>query len=130
MKDVDGASRLIVELASLLIREMQATGKPWKKAFLRSEFADGVQTQKGSFVIGEVVYLFDVLKHKAMFSSVHEIARQLREASATEEKRFCVALLVVDSNFNYEVQYEYDDAGRWAISKLGGGSGIPGGYAA
>ena len=130
MKDIDEASRLVVELASLLIREMQAMGRPWKKAFLRSEIADGVQTQKGSFVLGEVVYLFDVLEHKTMFSSAHEIARQLREASANEEKRFCVALLVVDSNFNYEVQYEYDDAGRWAISKLGGGSGMPVGYAA
>ena len=128
MKDIDGASRLIVELARLLIREMQALGKPWKKAFLRSEIADGVQTHKGSFVCGDVVYLFDVLKHKTMFSVVHEIAPRLREASANEEKKFCVALLVVDSNFGYEVQYEYDDVGRWA-TKLDGGSGIPAGYA-
>ena len=130
MKDIDEASRLVVELARLLIREMQALGKPWKKAFLRSEIVEGVQTHKGSFVCGDVVYLFDVLEHKTMFSGVHEIARRLREASANEEKRFCVALLVVDSNFGYEVQYEYDDVGRWAISKLDGGSGIPAGYAA
>jgi hypothetical protein len=129
MKDIDEASRLIVELARLLIREMQAMGKPWKKAFLRSEIADGVQTHNGSFVLGDAVYLFDVLEHKTMLSGVHEIAPQLHEATANEEKRFCVALLMVDSNFNYEVQYEYDDVGRWAISKLGDGTGIPAGYA-
>jgi hypothetical protein len=41
-----------------------------------------------------------------------------------------VALLIVDSTFNYEVKYEYEDSSRWAISKVGGGSGIPVGYAA
>jgi hypothetical protein len=130
MKDIDGASRLVLELARLLIREMQAMGKPWTKAFLRMEIADGVQTHRGSFLVGDFVHLFNVLEHKTMFSSVHELVPQLREASANDDRRFCVALLIVDSKFNYEVRYEYDDVARWAISRLDGGSGMPAGYAA
>lgn len=129
MKDIEEASRLVLQLARLLIREMQAMGKPWKKAFLRSEIAEDVHTHSGSFVLGDAAYLFNVFEHKAMFSTVSAIAPQLLEATANGDKRFCVALLIVDADFNYEVKYEYDDAGRWAISKLGGGSGMPQGYA-
>ena len=130
MKDIDQATRLTVELAKALIREMQAMGAPWKKAFLRAEFGDRVQTYKSSFARDDGAELMDVLKHKPFFAAVREIAPQLREASANGDKQFCVALLIVDSQFNYEVLYEYADPERWAISKLDGGSGLPVGYAA
>ena len=129
MKNIDEASRLTVELAKSLIREMQGMGTPWKTAFLRVQFGDGVDTYKGSFVLSDGVQLFDVLKHKPFFASVREIAPQLREASANGDAQFCVALLIVDSNFGCEVKYEYAEPNRWAISKLGGGTGVPVGYA-
>jgi len=128
MNDIEEATRLTVEFAKSLIREMQALGTPWQKAFLRAEFGDGEETYKGSFVLDGGVYLIDVLEHRAFFAAVRELVPQLRDASATGDRRFCVALLVVDSTFDYEVKYEYADSGRWAISKFGGASGIPVGY--
>jgi hypothetical protein len=125
MNNIEEATHLTIELARLLIREMQSMGKPWKKAFLRSKIANGMCTHEGSYTLRDAVYLFNVLQHKAMFSTAHEIVPQLREASANGDRRFCVALLIVDSDFNYEMKYEYDDADRWAISKLGGRSGVP-----
>jgi hypothetical protein len=130
MKSIDEATRVTVELARSLIREMQALGTPWQKAFLRAEIADGEETYKGSYVLDGGVHLIDVFKYKAFFAEVRELVPQLCDASDNGDRRFCVALLIVDSTFNYEVKYEYDDSSRWAISKVGGGSGIPVGYAA
>jgi len=107
---------------------MQAMGKPWQRAFVRIEVGDGQQTCKGSYVLSDDVHIFDVLKHKPMFSDFHNFWPQLREASSNSGKMFCVALLIVDSAFNYEIKYEYDDISRWAITKLDGASGLPAGY--
>jgi hypothetical protein len=125
MNNIEEETRLIMELARLLISKMQSMGKPWRKAFLRSEIAEDMCTLKGSFILGDAVYLFDELQHKAMFSTARAIVPQVREASANGGRRFCVALLIVDSDFNYEMKYEYDDANSWEISKLGGRSGVP-----
>lgn len=130
MKDIDEATRLTIELAKLLVRDMQAMGAPWQKAFLRAEFGDGEQSIKGSYALENDVRLFNTLEYKPMFAAVHEIAPRLREASSNAGRKACVALLVVDSNFNYEVKYEYENSERWAISKLNGESGIPVGYVA
>lgn len=125
MNDIDEASRLTIELAKALIREMQAMQTPWKTAFLRASFEDGVDTYKGSVVLDDGVQLLDVFKHKLFFASVREIVPRLREASASGGTQFCVALLIVDSKFDYEVKYEYADPDRWGISKMHGGTGLP-----
>jgi hypothetical protein len=130
MENIDEASRLTIELARALIREMQAMERPWEAAFLRASFEDGVDTYKGSYVLHDGVRLFDVLQHKPFFATVREIIPRLREASANGDARFLVALLVVDSTCNYEVKYEYADPCRWEMSKLHGGNGMPVGHAA
>jgi hypothetical protein len=38
-----------------------------------------------------------------------------------------VFLLTVDSNYDYNIQFEWDDLRRWQISMLNGGTGIPDG---
>lgn len=129
MNNIDEASHLTMELAKALIREMEAMETPWKTAFLRASSEDGVDTYKGSFILHDGVRLFDVLKHKPFFACVREIIPRLREASANGDSQFRVALLIVDSKFNYEVKYEYVDPDRWAISKMDGGTGLPVGYA-
>jgi hypothetical protein len=130
MKNIDEQTHLTAELAKSLIREMEAMGTRWNTAFLRAQFEDGVDTYNGSFVLDDGVHLFDVLKHKPFFAFVREIAPRLRAASANGDAQFRVALLVVDSGFDYEVKYDYADADRWAISKLNGGTGMPVGYPA
>lgn len=34
---------------------------------------------------------------------------------------------MVDSSFEYEIKFEYEDMNRWRISKFDGGTGIPAG---
>ena len=36
-------------------------------------------------------------------------------------------LLVVDSNYDFELKYEYTELGKWATTKIDGGVGIPAG---
>lgn len=78
MKDIEEASRLTIELAKLLIQEMQAMEAPWQKAFLRCEIVDGEQTTKGSYVAGNAVRLFDVLEHKPLMKLLLSSARRLQ----------------------------------------------------
>ena len=130
MNDIEEATRLTIDLARSLIRELQATGTPWEKAFLRAEIDDSVETYKGSIVLADGAQMMDVVAHKAFFAAVREIVPKLRVASANGDRRFCVALLIVDSTFDYEVKYEYIDPGRWALSRRDGSNGVPAGYAA
>lgn len=128
MKDIDESSPLTIELAKLLIQEMQTMSLPWIKAFLRLDVSDDHQGVKGSYVLENVVKLFDVFKHKRMFAAALDIAPHLRETTSNEGRRFSLALLIVDSKFNYGIKYEYADSQRWATSKLNGNNGIPSGY--
>ncbi|MDN8849002.1 hypothetical protein Q0M30_19465, partial [Staphylococcus aureus] len=45
---------------------------------------------------------------------------QLRESLAQGGKKFCVTLLTLDPDMNYEFLYEYNDSSRWKISKMDG----------
>jgi len=130
MKNIDQSTELTIEWAKLLVGEMQSMGALWKKAFLRAEVGGDYQKSNGSFVLQDEIRLSDVRQHRAMFAATQRIAEQLREATANDGRKFCVALLIVDSEFNYEIQYEYNDSTRWAITKLEGASGVPAGYVA
>ncbi|GAB7126174.1 hypothetical protein JCM19000A_06810 [Silvimonas sp. JCM 19000] len=55
----------------------------------------------------------------------HPIAKKGQDLLAAPGKAEGVFLLVIDSNFDYEIKFEYEDLDRWKISKLGGGTGVP-----
>jgi hypothetical protein len=69
-----------------------------------------------------LVEIVDVLNHKDCF---HPIIKKGQELIAALGKTEGVFLLIADSNFDYEIKFEYQDMNRWKISKLGGGSGVP-----
>ncbi|WP_197664926.1 hypothetical protein [Acinetobacter venetianus] len=48
-----------------------------------------------------------------------------QELLAAFDKTKGIFLLVIDSNFDYEINFEYHDINRWKISKLAGGTGVP-----
>ena len=50
---------------------------------------------------------------------------RLRELLAIDNRRFLVFLLTVDSDFEYDIAFEYDNPDRWQITKLDGGAGVP-----
>ena len=68
--------------------------------------------------------MVDVVSHKPFFHWASGIVGQLRD-SLPSASPFKVALVELNADFSYEVRYEFDNAQRWAISKLNAGSGLP-----
>ncbi len=60
------------------------------------------------------------------YSSVEKLFVDLKgEIKKEAGKDFCVCLLRIDSDYNYNIYYEYAESKKWLISKLDGQSGIP-----
>jgi hypothetical protein len=129
MSDFDKPSELIIELAKAVVTEMSASFREWEEAFVRMQADDGFFEAKCSCVLSDGPQILDVLAHKSFISKVQELGLALRQALPSADERFYVALLRVGSDMSYEMQYEYKDHGRWRISKMNGGTGMPVGYA-
>ena len=50
-----------------------------------------------------------------------------KEVLAAIGKSEGLFLLIADSNFDYEIKFEYSDMDKWRISKMKGGTGVPAG---
>jgi hypothetical protein len=123
---VEHASELVIELAKALIEELLRCPE-WQRGFLRFEASDSHTSANGSYVLPSGVFLLGVFEHKALFARANELFGQLRVATSTNGKLFQVCLLSVNSDFDFDIQYEYHDPNKWKITKLGGASGIPAG---
>lgn len=121
------SAELTIELAKAFATEMHNLGTPWIKAYMRFEAGDDWCGCKGSYTTADGAILLDVFKHKDLMRRFQELGPQLREELSHNGKRFCVTLLTLDADMNYEFLYEYNDANKWAISKLDGASGVPDG---
>ncbi|MDF3196601.1 hypothetical protein [Pseudomonas sp. 1928-m] len=118
-------SELVIEFAKTLINAMLSITPDWQRAFFRFEVSENHYGSNGSYTTSNAVRLFDPFKYEEIFDSANKIGNKLRQLTPKDGQQFCVCLLVVDSEFNYEVKYEYQDRYKWQISKLDGGSGIP-----
>ncbi len=119
------SAELTIELAKTFAAEMRGIGAPWIKAYMRFEAGDEWCGCKGSYTTEDGTTLLDVFKHKELMRRFQELGPQLREALSHNGKKFCVTLLTIDSEMNYEFLYEYNDTNKWEISKMDGGSGVP-----
>lgn len=118
----DKATPIVIDIAKSFISLVQGIEPNWQKAFLRFCWRDSVSEAKGSFVRASEVDIINVLKHKDFFHSVTKKGQALLMALGKSEGMF---LLLINSNFEYEIKFEYEDLNRWKISKLAGGTGIP-----
>jgi len=89
---------------------------------LRFSWQNLVSEAKGSYTHESGTEIIDVTKHKDFF---HPIAQKGKDLLTALGKTEGVFLLAVESNFEYEIKFEYQDMSRWKISKLGGGTGVP-----
>ncbi|MBR7776978.1 hypothetical protein [Undibacterium rugosum] len=120
----DQKTVLIVELAKELIEMIQQVAPSWKKVYFRychEEFKAG---SNGSYVVDSKVLLIDPFKQDDFFRSMNEKSAHLL---ALLEKKQAVLLLVADSDFNYDIKFEYENLDRWRISKVKGATGVPDG---
>lgn len=127
MSDADEASQLVIELASVLIKTMQSMEKPWLRAFVRFEMTSSSNWGcNGSYETPVEVMLFDPFTNgRDLFAAVNDLGPRLRQTASTPEREILVFLVVVDSEFNYKIDFESQDLERWKITKRNGASGIP-----
>lgn len=118
----DDASPLVIEIAKKFITLMMDIEPQWKKAYLRFSSNNSVAEAKASFLSETGVEIVDVLKCKDFFHYMNVKGQELLMALG---KTTGVFLLVIDSNFDYEINFDYQDMNRWKITKLAGGTGIP-----
>jgi hypothetical protein len=120
----DVAGPLVIDLAKAFIALVMSIEPMWRKAYLRFETRDSEREIKASLMSESGVQIIDVLEHKDFFHPATTIGQELIQALGKEVGVF---LLIVDSSFDYEVKFEYEDMDRWKISKFDGGTGIPAG---
>jgi len=121
------SDKLVIELAKVLISAMQQRVPKWQRAYIRFEASDSHHGAKGSYITDEGIFIFDVFKFNELFRLMKSLGFELREELANEDRRFCLFLLSVDSGFDYNIDFEWNDPSRWAISKIRGATGIPAG---
>ena len=71
------------------------------------------------------VTLISALNEGQLFDDLNDLRRQLWNFESDPSRKFCVCLLVVSSDFDYEIKFEQHDKNKWRITKLDGKSGIP-----
>ena len=121
------ASECVIALAQLLIETMQRVDPGWRHAFLRIDAEEGAVGARSSYVSGSGVHLLGAVDHQDLYRRGIEIGEQLRAATRQEDHAFKVCLLMADAAFNYAVKFDYEDAGRWMITRMGDATGVPAG---
>lgn len=118
----EATSPLVIDIAKSFITLLQATKLNWQKGYLRfcqQEFASDI---KASVEHGSKVDILDALAHKDFFHLTRNKGASLLASVGRNEGMF---LLVVNSNYDYDIQFEYEKLDRWEITKLNDGTGIP-----
>ena len=124
MSDQSKNAALTIEVVKAFAREMSSIDQTWQRAYLRISIDSNSSQTKASYTGASGVKLVNVMAHKPFFHWVNGLACELRDSLESAEP-FKVALVVLSSDFSYDVKYEYKNQNRWLISKLDGASGIP-----
>lgn len=125
--DFDASTEVIVKLGQEFITMIRRIDPSWSHAYWRFESEEFRYGSNASYESLAGIKLVDTLAETAVFNTLNELGRQLWLTEPEQKRRFCVCLLVVDSNFNYELKFERQDMARWRITKLNGASGRPAG---
>lgn len=117
-------SALVVEMAKKFISFMRDFDSSWEKAYIRFSLDGSQYGANGSYESRNGVSLIDPFESSRFFDEMNSYFIDLLKRL---DKKNGVLLLSVDASFNYEMKYEFQDMGRWKISKMNGGTGIPDG---
>ena len=116
------ATPLAMDLAKSFTALIRDIAPDWSKGYLRFCSSSSVSEAKASYVHPAGVAIVDVLQHVEFF---HSATARGKELLAALEKSEGVFVLIADSNFDYEIKFEFSDMDKWRISKMKGGTGIP-----
>jgi len=125
--DFDSAAESVIGLAQEFISLVRQLDPTWTRAFWRFESEELRYGSNASYVSPNGVFLVPALKQRVAIDALNEMGRKLWASEPDSAKRFCVCLLLVDSNFSYEIKFERQDLSKWRITKLDGATGLPAG---
>jgi hypothetical protein len=118
----DAQAAAVVDLAKEFMELTHRVEPAWKKAYFRFSADESRRGSNASCVTDERVLLVDPFKYDAFFKSMNEKSVRLLKLM---EKEWAVVLLSIDSAFDYEIKFEYQNLDRWRITKINGGTGVP-----
>lgn len=118
----DAQAVIVIELAKEFMELIRRVEPAWKKAYFRFS-ADGSRSgSNGSYESDGKMILIDPFKYDIFFKSMNEKSLRLLHILG---KARAVVLLSIDSAFDYEIKFEYENFDRWKITKINGGTGVP-----
>ncbi|QBG97580.1 hypothetical protein [Xanthomonas oryzae] len=113
---------LVIDIAKSFTALVQGVAPDWRKGYLRFCSHNGFSESKASYVHPVGVEVVDVMQHMEFFNKATKKGKEVLAAIGKSEGVF---LLIADSNFDYEIMFEYRDMDKWRISKTKGGNGVP-----
>jgi hypothetical protein len=109
-------------MAKLFISEARELEPGFDRAFFRFHAEEDMYESCASYTTPVRAYIFDAFTLEDFFDDMNELGLKL----LIEMKKIpSLLLLTIDKNFNYDIQFEHNDMGKWAISLADGGTGIP-----
>ena len=119
---IEEASAAVVELSSDFVAMLRKTEPNWEKGYFRFCHEGSVYGSNASYVSESEAMLIDPFDHGEAFRSMNEKSVKLLELLGKNQGLF---LLLIDSQLNFNIKFEFNDLKRWRITKLDGGTGIP-----
>jgi hypothetical protein len=115
-------SVIVIELAKEFIEFIRQIEPAWNRAFFRFCSEGFKYGSNGSYIYDSKVMLIDPFKYNDFFAKMNEKSVRLLTLLGKEQG---VLLLIIDSGFNYDIKFEYQNLERWRIAKVNGGIGVP-----
>jgi len=94
----------------------------WTMAYFRFSFEPTRLGSVVSYAARGNVLLIDPRRNADFFSSMNARGEQLFQLLNKDKG---IILVSVNRELDFDVKFEFDDLGRWKISKLNGGTGLP-----
>lgn len=113
---------LIVQLAKRFIEEMQDLEPAFGRAFFRFQAENRMHSSCASYTTASDVFIVNALMQDEFFDEMDELSVLLLSEMG---KNPALILLTIDKDFDYEIQFEYENMNRWEISLADGGTAVP-----
>lgn len=118
----EAATAIVVELAREFMRLMRELEPNWSRAYYRFRSEGARYGSNASYVSDADASLIGALKWAGFYERMNAHGVELLEVLGKPQGVF---LLIIDSEFNYDIRFEWENLNRWEITKLNGGAGLP-----
>ena len=120
--NVDNAE-VVIDLSKCFIDFLENTyGSEWKNAYYRFYFTTTELGANASVALNSKIKLIGALDHNDFYNKARVISENL---VSLYNKDNGVFILNVNKDYDYHIDFDFDNHKRWEISKLNKGKGLP-----